>query len=232
MNRQIGVFIPARTTSRRLPNKILLPFGETNLFDIACKKLSELPDKYGKYALVCEDELIEIAESHNVKILLRDKNTIDIDDPIRVVMGAVEQAEEKYLMFLNPCLAFFTTEMILHSLEQFEELLASGMEYATSVKPFKNWVFDMKGNPVTPINYSELNTKNITGLCQAAHCFHIFNKDEFLKTGQMLQPNHGLIEVPTVATIDVDTLDQYEFARWKYEKDLRNRLRRNFVYEY
>ena len=53
MSKQIGVFIPARTTSKRLPNKIILPFGETNLFDIACKKLEQLPKEYGRYALIC-----------------------------------------------------------------------------------------------------------------------------------------------------------------------------------
>lgn len=218
MNKSIGVYIPARTTSNRLPKKLLLPFGESTLFEIACKKVSKLPDCYGKYALVCEPELIEIAEKYGLKILLRDIDTINMDDPIVRVMGAVEQADEKYLMFLNPCLAFFSTEMILDSLIKFEELLEKGIEYATSVKPFKNWLFETTfNNSISPINYLELNTKNINGMVQAAHCFHIFNKDEFLKTGLMLRKGHGLIFVPEIATIDVDTLEEYEFARWKYE---------------
>lgn len=216
----IGIFIPARTTSNRLPKKLLLPFGESNLFDIACKKISELPDRFGKYALVCESELIEIAESHGLKILLRDIETINMDDPIVKVMGAVSQAEETYLMFLNPCLAFYTTEMILDTLESFEILLKNGIEYATSVKPFHNWIFDNNGNSITPINYKELNTKNIIGLTQAAHCFHIFNKDEFLKTGQMLKEGHGLINVPEIATIDVDTLEEYNYAKWRWENEI------------
>ena len=52
---------------------------------------------------------------------------------------------------------------------------------------------------------------------QAAHCFHIFNKNEFLETGQMLQPNHGLIQVPDIATIDVDTEEDYLYAKWRWE---------------
>lgn len=216
----IGIFIPARTTSNRLPNKLLLPFGKTNLFDIACKKVSELPDRFGKYALVCEPELIKIAESHGLKILLRDIETINMDDPIVRVMGAVAQAEESHMMFLNPCLAFYTTEMILSSLESFEVLLQEGIEYATSVKPFHNWIFDSNGKSITPINYKELNTKNIIGLTQTAHCFHMFNKEEFLNTGQMLKEGHGLISVPEVATIDVDTLEEYNFAKWRWENGI------------
>ena len=119
----IGIFIPARTTSNRLPNKLLLPFGKTNLFDIACKKVSELPDRFGKYALVCEPELIKIAESHGLKILLRDIETTNMDDPIVRVMGAAAPAEESHMMFLNPCLAFYTTAMILSCLESFQVLV-------------------------------------------------------------------------------------------------------------
>ena len=44
----------------------------------------------------------------------------------------------------------------------------------------------------------------------------VFNKNEFLETGMMLQKKHGIIEVPNIATIDVDTLEEYEYARWKY----------------
>ena len=69
----IGVYIPARTKSNRLPNKLLLPFGKSNLFDLACEKISKLPEKYGRYALICEQELIDIANKHNLPILLRDK---------------------------------------------------------------------------------------------------------------------------------------------------------------
>lgn len=215
----IGIFIPARTTSNRLPNKLLLPFGDSSLFEIACQKIASLPNKYGKYALVYEDELIEIALKHGLKILLRDKETIYIDGPIVKVMGAVSQASETHLMFLNPCLAFFTADMILESLITFENLLDNGIEYATSVKSFKNWLFNNQNNkPITPIDYFELNTKNISGMSQAAHCFHIFNKQEFIESGQMLREGHGLIQVPDIATIDVDTFEEYEFARWKYER--------------
>jgi CMP-N-acetylneuraminic acid synthetase len=104
--------------------------------------------------------------------------------------------------------------MILNVLEEFESL---NVDYATSCKPFYNWVFDENNNPINHIDYSSLNTKNIVGLKQMAHCFHIFNKEGFLSTGQMLQPGHALIEVPHEATIDVDTREEYEYAKWRWE---------------
>jgi CMP-N-acetylneuraminic acid synthetase len=211
----IGIFIPARTRSRRLPNKLLLPFGEYSLFEIACQKISSLPERYGKYVLICEDPLIEIAERyHNIKILYRDPETIELDDPIIKTMGGVKDAEETHLMFLNPCLAFLSPQTILKSLRQFETMK---WDYATSSKEFRNWVFSWQGTPINHIDYSSLNTKAIVGLYQMAHCFHIFNKDQFLKDGLMLHPGHGLIHVPEEETIDVDTMEEYLYAKWKWE---------------
>lgn len=45
---KLGVFIAGRLGSERLPNKLVLPLGDSCLWEMACKKLSELPNKYEK----------------------------------------------------------------------------------------------------------------------------------------------------------------------------------------
>lgn len=214
----LGVYIPARTKSQRLPNKLLLPLGDTNLFEIACEKLAALPKKYGRYALICEEPFIEIADRYNINILYRDPETIEIDGPIVKTMGAVAQAKETHMMFLNPCLAFLSLDTIENALWRFE---TEKMDYATSVKPFHNWIFTVAGKAASPIDYKELNTKAITGLCQAAHCFHIFNRERFLEDGMMLHPGHGLLRVPEKETVDVDTEEEYLYVKWMWENGIR-----------
>ena len=58
---------------------------------------------------------------------------------------------------------------------------------------------------------------NIVGIIDCASPYVIADIEEFLKTGQMLQPNHGLIQVPDIATIDVDTKEDYLYAKWRWE---------------
>lgn len=209
----LGVYIPARTTSKRLPNKLLLPLGDTNLFEIACRKLAGLPKEYGRYALICEEPLIQIAKRYGIDILYRDPETIELDDPIIKTMGAVKDAKETHLMFLNPCLAFLSIKTIVDALKSFEN---SNWNYATSVKKFHSWIF-YKGEALNPIDYRSLNTKNIEGVYEMAHCFHIFNRKRFLEDGLMLHEGHGLIAVPEEETIDVDTKEDYLYAKWRWE---------------
>lgn len=218
---KLGIFIPGRLASERLPNKLILPLGESNLWEIACKKLNDLPNKYNKYVLCYDHELIDIAKKYNnLKIIIRDKNTAYVDGPLTYIFKELKDLEDTHLMFLNPCLSFLSQETIIKSLEKFEN---ENMDYATSVKPLQNWLFDLNGNSISEINYKRLTTKEITPIWQAAHCFHIFNKDNFFIDGMMLKPNHGLLEVSHEDTIDVDTKEDYEYANWRWEKEIRNR---------
>ncbi|MFW6007782.1 MAG: cytidylyltransferase domain-containing protein [archaeon] len=213
---QLGIFIPGRLASERLPNKLILPLGESCLWEMACKKLNKLPNKYNKYALCYDQELIDIAKKYpNIKIIERSKKTAHVDGPLTYIFKELQEVEDTHLMFLNPCLSFLTKETIINSLEQFNKM---GKDYATSVKKYQNWLFTKDVKCLTKINYERLTTKEIPTYYEAAHCFHIFNKNLFFQNGQMLVRDHGIIEIPKEETIDVDTVQDYEFARWKHSK--------------
>lgn len=213
MEKDIGIFMPGRLKSERLPNKLLLDIDGTNLWEIACKKLSKLPDKYGKYVLVYDDKLIDIANEYGLNVIKRDIGTTEADGPLTYIYGGVSEIDKTHIMFLNPCLLFLTVETIENSIEEF---LNSDADYATSVKKLENWIFDSEGDNLNKIKYKFLSTKDIDPLYQAAHAFHIFNKENFFKDGYMLKKGHQLIEIPEDQTIDVDTRDDFLYAKWRW----------------
>lgn len=216
--KKIGIYIPGRLCSERLPNKLILPFGESCLFDIACSKLDILPDKYNKYVLVNDDELIEIAQKYkNIKIIKRSKESVEAEGPLSFIFRDLKVVEDTHLMFLNPCLAFLKAETIEDSLEKFEQ---SENDYATSVKTLQNWILDKNGLPLNDINYKRLTTKDIDPLLQIAHCFHIFHKDYFFIDGMMLKKDFLSLPVDGDETIDVDTKEDYQYAKWKWENEI------------
>jgi CMP-N-acetylneuraminic acid synthetase len=97
------------------------------------------------------------------------------------------------------------------------EFDASGKEYGTTVKQFKNWLWNNINEAITYIDYKRLTTKEIEPWYQCAHCFHIFNKEKFIEDGYMLKKDLCLLEIPEEETIDIDEYHEYEFARWKWE---------------
>lgn len=214
----IGIFIPGRLESERLPNKLVLPFGDSCLWDIACKKLSQLSKDYDTYALCSDAKLIEIAAKYpEITIIKRDPKTSRVDGPLQYIFKDILQVPHTHMMFLNPCLAFLSCDTINKSLKSFQK---NKMEYATSVKPLRNWLFKPDGSSINRIDYTSLSTKEIPPVYQAAHCFHIFNLKEFSEDGKMLKPKHGILEVPEEETIDVDSRLDYEFAKWLYDQKI------------
>ena len=213
--KKIGVFIPGRLKSERLPNKLVLPLGDSNLWDMACKKLNELPQEYNKYVLCYDEELIDIASKYsNLQIIVRDKSTTEVDGPLTYIFKELKTLPDDYLMFLNPCLSFLRLETIVNSLQQFR---LSNFEYATSVKEYKNWLWNMNKDSLIPIDYESLSTKSIPVHYEAAHCFHIFNRKIFFETGKMLDKNLQHILISNNEVIDVDTHQDYLYVKWRYE---------------
>ena len=88
-----------------------------------------------------------------------------------------------------------------------KELCPSGVEYKT-IKDITN-----------VLRGKRLTTKEVLNYYQAAHCFHIFNKELFKEDGYMLKEDLCLLEIPVEETIDIDTKEDYEYAKWKYEKN-------------
>jgi CMP-N-acetylneuraminic acid synthetase len=171
-----------------------------------------------KYALIRDERLKKMAEKHGIKVIERSKESCEVDGPLNKVFEDLKQIPETYCMFLNPCLYALKPRTIQAAIEEFRK---STEEYATSVKPFKNWVWDTIGNkPVVKIDFKTLNTKEIQGYVQAAHCFHIFNKEEFLKTGKMLNDPLLLLQLPEDETLDVDTAEDYNYARWRISQKI------------
>jgi len=206
---KLGVFVPGRLQSQRLPNKLILPLGNSCLWEIACKKLSELPDEYEKAVLCSDKELIDIAVKYDIPVILRDVATTKADGPLNFVFKDIIHMTSTHLMFLNPCLPLLTTETIINALGYTKD---NNIEYMESVVPFKNWVFDSKGKPVNRMDYTTLSTKELETWYLDANAFRVFNKEQFLKDGMMLKPNHEIFIIPTNESVDVDTKEDFEIA--------------------
>lgn len=213
----IGIFAPARLDSQRLPNKQILPIKDSNMFDICCQKLNYITKVYNipTYVLICDEELIEIAEKYpNVQIVRRDIETVKAEGPLNFIYKDILNVPEDYLLFINPCLTFLSIETIIQKINEF---LNSDKEYGTTVKKIQNWIWDRELNIVNHIDYHRLTTKEIEPWYQCAHCFHIFNREKFKKDGLMLTDDLCLLEIPEEETIDIDTREEYEFVKWKWE---------------
>jgi len=211
----IAIIVPARLNSQRLPNKQILPIGDFSMFEIACRKLSVLKKQYEVAVLIYDEELKKIARKYDIPIINRSKESTEVDGPWNVIYKDLEHVKAEHIMILNPCLIFFTITSIQMAINSFVESKAAS---ATSVIPFNNWLYTKHGSMLIRPDMTNLSTKHISGYYEPAHAFHICNKEKLLNDNVMLDNLHTLIIIPEKEVIDIDTQEDYEFAKWKWEK--------------
>lgn len=218
MKKSIGIFMPARLQSERLPNKHVLPLNDSgiSMWWIACENLSKIQILH-KYVLIAESdlELVKIANHFKLNIIYRDFDTTTRDSPLNFVFKDISSIPTTHIMFLNPCVLNMSKDTIENAILHFE---GSNYEYGTSVLHYKNWILDTSGNSlIDQIDFTKISTKDIPDRFEFAHCFHIFNKSSFFLDGMMLKENFMMLEVKKVDTlIDIDNEDDYNLAKAFY----------------
>lgn len=172
---EVAVVIQARLSSERCPKKMIRPFAGSTLTDIACEKIlaSKVIPKENFYLAVNEPELIDIAKKHDVNVFVRsDKSAAWDGGPdahLREMYEWWNKIPFKYVVLINACVPFLTTETIDSFFDAYRASSSNGM-FAVMEK--MNYFWDEKFEFLTPLRDAAMNTKNVQKTYEAAHCLY------------------------------------------------------------
>lgn len=218
----ISVLINARTTSTRLPRKLVLPFAGTTLIDIALKKLDRMSFFSHRYFAVAEAELkVKAAAYNNIEVLERDPDAIRMGyNDHRKVFAHYEHIKSDYILWLNPCHPLLSSDTLQKAVHQ---VLETSYNSYTSVIPTTDWIFNDSGEPVTNTQASMLSTAHSPNFYKVAHAFHVIKKSFFLKDYQywtLTRNDPALINIPVEESYDVNDEMEFHIAEAAYIRHL------------
>ena len=216
----ISVLVNARTTSSRLPRKLVLPFFNTTLIDILLEKLNMLDFFEHRYFAVAENELLEKAKKYpNIEILDRNASAIAPGyNDHKKVFAHYEDVQSDYIMWLNACHPLLSIETIKLA---FEYVMKTDFNSYTSVVPTTDWVFDEDGLPITNTQADMLSSGHSKSFYKVAHAFHVINKSFFMKDYQywtLIKNDPALIEIPLSESYDVNDEMEFLVAETAYKR--------------
>lgn len=216
--RELSIVINARIKSTRVPNKLLRPFANTTLFEIALKKLSKIDFVNDIYLGIGDKELIDIAENYKrFKILKRDPKSIKKGThEQKITFEHYNRIKSKYIMVINPCQPLLDLKTLKFAVDFF---MKTNFESYTSVIKTSDWIFDSDGNPITNKNHLDV-TSNNKAFYKGCHSFHIINKTFFQKNGYMWNFNSNdpaLIEIPNENVHDIDDEEDFKYVEFCYK---------------
>ena len=222
----ILVIVQARLNSERVPQKMIKPFNDTTLVDIAIDKIlsSKLIPKQNFYLSVYDKELIDIVNSKGINLYERTKESAYCDDtskPMTVFYEWWDKLPFKYCILVSACNPFLEIDTIDSFIKSYMNSESDGF-FAVTKK--KNYFWDNNFNMITdwPKGQTLMNTKLIGNTYEAAHCLYASRMDkigdgiwmgDFNKYGDI-----GLFPIKEEEAFDIDYLWQFEMAESYYKK--------------
>lgn len=209
--KRIGIYSYGRKQSKRCPNKVLRPFGNTTLCDILMAKLKKVGGKNAFFAGY-EDEFREKAEAHGIEFVKRSRHSTLIDKPITECQEFLRRVDFDYVLCVNACLPFLKVETIRKFIENVKE---NGYKPAMAAIKRQNYFYFNDG---TPANFSAsiktLNTKTVTPMIEMAQALFFFKREYFFKHGRYWNwRSVRLIELKDkLELLDIDTEDDFTIA--------------------
>ncbi len=210
---EVAVFSCGRTDSQRCKNKMLRPFGDTTLLDIALSKLSATRANtfFSGYEEIFEHKCRE----HGVDFVERSKESSS-SEVASEIYSFLNNADYKYLLCINACQPFLKVETI----ENFLSECLKTKKPSFAVFKRNNYFMDMENNPY---NYEKdiktINTKFVEPVKEFAHVFYFYEREYFLSNGVYWDwSDLNYIEIPHgIETLDIDTEEDFEMAEllWK-----------------
>ena len=122
--------IQARLNSQRCPRKMIKPFADTSLMQIAIdnmKNIKSLPlDNF--YLSIYEPELIEIANNNKINYFKRSEKSANSEGtPLTEIYEWWDRLPYEYVVMVNACAPLLTSETIDNFVESYLQSDSDGM---------------------------------------------------------------------------------------------------------
>lgn len=224
--KDIAFIIQARTQSTRVPNKMLRPFADSSLFEIAVRKIlnSSIIPKENFYLSVMDDELIQIAKKYDVNTFIRSEESTQEPVTLQKALEWYNKLPFKYFVIVNACNPLLKVETIDSFVKQFIEGKSNGL---FGVFEKKTFLFNSDGQMLNRF-YGEdkylatLETKFVETCYEAAHSLYAGSMEDIangIYMGSFKTPGDPeFFVMDEIECFDIDWPWQFEVAQTLYAK--------------
>jgi len=216
--------IQARTQSTRVPNKMLKPFADSSLFEIAVNKIlqSNLIPKENFYLSIMDQELIDIAEKYNINYFIRSEESTQEPVTLQKVFEWHNKLPFKHFVIINACNPLLKIETIDNFVKRFLEVDSNGL---FGVFEKKTFLFNKEGAMLNRFfgedkYLATLETKFVETCYEAAHSLYAGSTEDVsngIYMGTFKTPgNPNFFVMDEIECFDIDWPWQFEVAEKLY----------------
>ena len=214
----IVFIIQSRINSKRIPGKMLRPFADSTLFEIALDKIltSSLIPNENFYVSLYDDVLKDIAREKGINIYHRSEKSVSESSDTRVVSEWHNKLDYSYFVSINPCCPLLQVETIENFVRHY---LDSPYPGAFGVRRVQNFYWDHEGKLITTYP-GTLDTKCVEATFEGAHCLYAGSMGRIgqgIYLGNFEPNDPELYQIEEKETFDIDYEWQFRAAEVLYK---------------
>ena len=217
----IVFLVQARLNSQRVPQKMIKPFANTNLFELILSKLSQsnIIPKQNIIASVHEQELKDIANNLGINIFNRSHDSANNDNSLQKIYEWHDKLPYKYVVLISGCNPLLQVDTIDKFVKQF---INQSEENLFAVIEKKQYYWNKEGKLITPWPEDQtiMNTKAVESTYEAAHVLYasrldLIKNDRFMGDFQK-EGGIKLFTMPEIEAFDIDYEWQFNIGETLY----------------
>lgn len=217
MSDVITAIIPVKGNSTRLPNKNILPFGNSNLL---LHKIEQLKAVKGLGHIICSsdsDEMLKIAEDAGIEAIKRPTQYADESVPFGMFLEYIaDEMPGDHIMWAcatSPCVETYLYEL---AIDTYFKKLKEGYDSLMTCEPYQTYLLDEKG----PLNFSmglaHKNSEQLPKLYHFSNGINLAPKAKLKEWHYNYGPNHYRMMINKREAADIDDVYDYEMAKALY----------------
>lgn len=217
MSNKISAVIPVKGNSTRLPNKNILPFGDSNLLQ---HKIDQLKQVEGLHEIICSsdsDEMLKIAENAGIKAIKRPTKYADESVPfgmfLEYVCDIVEGEHVMWACATSPCVEPYLYQ---NAIKTYFAKLKEGFDSLITCSPYQTYLMDEKG----PLNFSmglaHKNSEQLPMLYHFTNGINLAPTEKIREWHYNYGPNAYRLLINKREAADIDDVYDYEMAKALY----------------
>lgn len=217
MNKTISAIVPVKGSSSRLPNKNILPFGDSNLLQHKIEQLKQVKGLHEIIVSSDSDEMLAIGEKCGVKAIKRPTQYADESVPFGMFLEYVcDIIHGDHLMWAcatSPCVEPYLYEK---AIKVYFEKLQEGYDSLITCSPYQTYLMDENGPLNFKMGLEHKNSEQLPMLYHFTNGIDLAPKDKVKEWHYNYGPKAYRLLVNKREAADIDDVYDYEMAKILY----------------
>lgn len=214
MSQTITAIIPAKGHSSRLPNKNLLPFGDSNLLVHKIRQLKAVEEITHIIVSSESDEILKMAEDEGVIAIKRPQIYSDEVRPFSEFLHyAVSLASDDHIMWACCTSPLVEPPLYKKGIQTYFEKLNEGYDSLITVLEYKHYLLDEKGPLTFKWGPEHKNSQDLPMLHFFTDGILLAPRESMLEWSYYFGHNPYRMVVDKRSAVDIDDVYDYEFAK-------------------